>query len=192
MTLRNPMLRLPLYLAAAAVVYLALVNPGLERLRKDRAVLQKLRGEVFQRNLDIASKSVIEERIARSEAEIGAFSKLQLEPLLESYAMRAKSLIGDFAAQAGIVDAEFAERPVRALPVLPGSPVPEALHARCPVAVSCLGDYAAIASFIWRVERELPHVALEALRIQPSGGMDPQVQRAEIVFEWPVKGAERK
>lgn len=186
---RNPMILVPLFAAAAAVVYLMLVRPYAEQISKDRETLLRLRDDVTKRSIDIKSKSAIEERIANTDEELRAFAKFQLEPLLESYAMRAKSIVGEFAAQAGLVDAEFSEHPVRALPVLPGKPVPSALHARCPVQISCYGDYAAIASFILRVEKELPHVALGALRLQP-GGQDPAVQRAEIVLEWPVKGAE--
>ena len=52
------------------------------------------------------------------------------------------------------------------------------------------GSYAAIVSFILRIERDLPQVALGSLRILPEGS-SPDVQRAEIVLEWPVKGAEK-
>lgn len=188
---RNPMLLVPLFAAAAAIVYLMLVAPCGDGLRKDRAALLKLRGDVTKRTMDIKNRSAVEERIAKTESDIEDFSRLQLQPLLESYAMRAKSIVGGFAAQAGLLDVEFSERPARALPVLAGRPVPAALHARRPVLISCYGDYAAIVSFILRVEKELPHVALGGLRIQPGGGQDPEIQRAEIVLEWPAKGAEK-
>ena len=155
-------------------------------------MLVGLRSEVAKRHIDIQSKSAIEERTRKLEAELGGFAALQLEPLLESFAMRAKSIVGEMAAEAGLVDAEFSDRPVRALPVMPGKTVPAALHARRPVLISCLGDYAAIASFILCVERDLPHVTLGGLRIQPGDGQNPELQRAEIVLEWPAKGAERK
>lgn len=189
---RNPMALVPLFAAATAAVYLALVQPCADRLRRERQTLVDLRDEVAKRKTGIQNKSVVEERTRQVESELGAFAALQLEPLLESYAMRAKSLVGEFAADAGLVDAEFSDRPVRALPVMPGKPVPSVLHARRPVLVSCYGDYAAIVSFILRVERDLPHVSLGGLRIQPGGGQDPGLQRAEIVLEWPAKGAERK
>lgn len=189
---RNPMIFLPLFGTAALVVYFALVQPCSDQLGKDRKALESLRSEVAKRKIAIQSRSVVEDRMKQTEAELRQFSELQLEPLLESYAMRAKSIVGAFATEAGLVDAEFSDRPVRALPVLPGRPVPAALHARRPVMVSCYGDYAAIVSFILRVERDLPHVTLGGLRIQPGGGQDPTLQRAEIILEWPAKGAEKK
>ena len=189
---RSPMILLPLFVAAALGVYFALVQPCSARLGKDRKALDALRSEVSRRKLVIQGKAEVESRMKQAEEEIARFSRLQLEPLLESYAMRAKSIVGAFAAEAGLVDAEFSDRPVRALPVLPGRPVPAALHARRSVMVSCYGDYAAIVSFILRVERDLPHVTLGGLRIQPGGGQDPSLQRAEIVLEWPAKGAEKK
>ena len=189
---RNPMILVPLFAAATAAVYLALVQPLANRLRKDRTTLVDLRSEVAKRTIDIQSKAAVEARMRQVEAELGGFAALQLEPLLESFAMRAKSIVGEMAAEAGLVDAEFSDRPVRALPVMPGKAVPGALHARRPVLISCFGDYAAIVSFILRVERDLPHVALGGLRIQPGGGQDPELQRAEIILEWPAKGAERK
>ena len=45
---------------------------------------------------------------------------------------------------------------------------------------------AEIASFLLRVEKLLPHVALQALQIKAQ--KDPEAQSAEIVLEWPAKG----
>ena len=189
---RNPMILVPLFAAATAAVYLALVQPLSSRIGKERATLVELRNEVAKRKIDIQSKSAIEERTRQAGAELDGFAELQLEPLLESFAMRAKSIVGEMAAEAGLVDAEFSDRPIRALPVIPGKTVPAALHARRPVMISCFGDYAAIVSFVLRVERDLPHVALGGLRILPGDGQEPELQRAEIILEWPAKGAERK
>lgn len=188
MKMRNPMILVPLFAAAAAVVYLMLVRPASEEFSKERAAAQKLREEVSKRQIDIQSRSVVEERTKQVDAALASFAELQLEPLLESYAMQAKALVGEMAAAAGLVDAEFSERPVLALPVRTGQTLPAALHSRQPVLVSCFGDYAAIVSFILRVERDLPHVSLGGLKIVP-GGASPDLQRAEIVLEWPVKGA---
>ena len=189
---RNPMILVPLFVAVTVAVYLTLVQPCVKQLTRDGAALVDLRAEVSRRKVDIQNRAAIEGRTRQARAEIEKFAELQLEPLLESYAMRAKSIVGEMAAEAGLVDAEFLDCPVRALPVLPGKPVPTGLHARRLVQVSCFGDYAAIVSFILRVERDLPHVALGGLRIQPGGGQDPSLQRAEIVLEWPAKGAEKK
>lgn len=189
---RSPMMLVPLFAAATLAVYFALVQPHSKQLWRERKALAELRSEVSKRKIDIQSQTVVEDRTKQVEKELGAFASLQLEPLLESYAMRAKSIVGTFAVEAGLVDAEFSDRSVRALPVLPGKAVPAALHARRPVLISCFGDYAAIVSFILRVEREFPHVALGGLRITPGGAQDIGLQRAEIVLEWPAKGAERQ
>ena len=189
---RNPMILVPLFVAATAAVYLALVQPCAKRLSQDRQTLADLRSEMSRRTIDIQSEAMIKERTEKVVAEIDGFASLQLEPLLESYAMRAKSIVDLLAKEAGLVDVEFSDRPLRALPVVPGKPVPSSLHARRPVLLSCYGDYAAIVSFILRVERDLPHVALGGLRIFPGGGQDPELQRAEIVLEWPAKGAKKE
>ena len=185
---RSPMILVPLFAAATAAVYMALVQPSLTRLGRERQDLQNLRNKVEAMSIDLRSKDSIRERIKRADEELARYDKVQLEPLLESYAMRAKSIVGELAEKAGLVDAEFQDRPALALPVLPGSPRPTALHSRLPVVVSCFGDYAAIVSFVMRVERDLPYVALESLKITPSGS-NPDLQRAEIVLEWPTKGA---
>lgn len=185
---RNPMILVPLFAAASALVYMMLVKPCAEQLEKDRASLAGLRGQVNKQAIEISSKVGIQERTVEVERRLAQLGEQQIEPLLESYAMRAKAIVGPLAAQAGLVDAEFSDRPPLALPVLPGSAVPPGLHSRLPVVISCLGDYPAIVSFILRVERDLPYVALGALRIVP-GGASEELQRAEITLEWPMKGA---
>lgn len=188
---RNPMILVPLFALAAAAVYLALVRPCLDQIGRDRTVQDDLRAKSRNRMLELRSGAGIQKRISDTDAEIKRLEEFQLAPLLGSYAMRAKSIVEDFAVEAGLVDAEFSDRSMLALPVLPGKPVPEKLHARRPVAIACRGDYPAIVSFILRVERELPHVAVGALRITPDL-QNPDLQRAEIVLEWPAKGAEKK
>lgn len=188
---RNPMILVPIFIALAAVVYMMLLKPASERLQRNRASLLDLRREVSKRTVEIQSQPTLEARLGAVEEEIGSFAPLCLEPLLESYAMQAKAIVGGFAEQAGLVDVEFAERPVRMLPVLKGRPVPSTLHARRPILITCSGDYAAIVSFILRVERDLPHVALGALGIRRGEGQEA-LQRAEIVLEWPSKGEVRK
>lgn len=184
---KNYMLLTPVFAAAAAAVYMLLVNPVSERLTQNRVRLGDLRNQCAKMTADIKNISVLQEKIKAIESELADKEKLQLNPLLESYAMQAKAHVGQLAHEAGIVDAEFTERPLRALPVLPGQPVPANLHARRPVMMTCRGDYPAIVSFVMRVEKDLPHVALESLRIVPSADT-PELQYAEIVLEWPAKG----
>lgn len=187
----NPLVLVPVFLVAALVAYLMLVEPCGAQVQKDRAALQGLRSEVSKRQVAIQTEPTYESRLGAVKQEIASFEPLYLEPLLESYAMRAKSLVGDFAEAAGLKNVEFAERSVLPLPVLPGSPVPSSLHARRSILVTCNGDYAAIVSFILRVEHEFKHVALGGVRVLPMGGAE-RLLRAEIVLEWPTKGEVRK
>jgi Tfp pilus assembly protein PilO len=113
------------------------------------------------------------------------FMDALLTPLLESWAMRAKSKLDPLAADVGVKVTDYAELPVRALP-LP-KPVPKQLYARRPIRVMVQGSYAEIASFVLRVEKMLPYVSLQALNIKAQ--RTPEVQSAELVFEWPAKGA---
>ena len=99
--------------------------------------------------------------------------------------MRAKSKLDPLAADVGLKVTDYAEMPVRALP-LP-KPMPRQLYARRPIRVTAQGSYAEIASFVLRVEKMLPYVSLQALNLKVQ--RTPEVQSAEIVFEWPVKGA---
>ena len=98
--------------------------------------------------------------------------------------MRAKSLLDPIAADVGLTIVDYAEQPVRALP-LP-TPPPRQLFARRPVRVVCRGSYAEIASFLLRVEKLLPYVSLQALQIKVQ--KEPEEQAAELVLEWPAKG----
>ena len=107
-----------------------------------------------------------------------------LEPLLESYAMRAKSLLDPLAADVGLTIGDYAEMPVRKLP-LPKPQAPQ-LYARKPIRMTCRGSYATIISFLLRVEAKMPLVSLEAFSLKTQ--KDPDNQSATIVFEWPIKG----
>jgi len=80
---------------------------------------------------------------------------------------------------------DYSELPTRALPV--PTPVPKQLYLRRPIKASCIGSYAAMVSFVMRVEKELPYVAVQSFRMDVQ--QDPNVQRGDIVFEWLAKGA---
>ena len=67
------------------------------------------------------------------------------------------------------------------------TPLSPQLYARKPIRIKCTGSYQKIISFILRVEKEMPLVALEAFsfKVQPR---DADNQAATIVFEWPIRG----
>ena len=133
---------------------------------------------------DLKDSARVKGMLAEIDAAQKPFLDALLTPLLESWAMRAKSLLDPIAADVGLTIVDYSEQPVRALP-LP-TPQPRQLHARRPIRVVCRGSYAEIASFLLRVEKLLPHVALQSLLIKAQ--KDPDAQTAEIVLEWPAKG----
>lgn len=125
-----------------------------------------------------------EKRVALEKAREPYLNAL-LTPLLGSWSMRAKAVLDPLAADVGLKLSDYTELPARALP-LP-KPTPLQLYARQPIRVVCRGSYAAIASFVLRVEKLLPYVSLQAMSIKTQ--KDPAVQYATLVFEWPSKGA---
>jgi len=188
---RNPLILVPIFLACAAILYGLMIVPTAERIQKNRQSADQLRQDSRRRAEDIRDRADVERKLAAVNDELDRFAKLHLEPLLESYAMRAKGLVDGLAVQAGLTDVSYVECSPLALPVLPGAPLPAALHCRRLVKVSCQGDYAAIVSFILMVEEGLPHVVVSGLRIESSGN-GPEVLAAEVLLEWPAKGEPRK
>ena len=169
----------------AVVLYLFAVQPCQDSITKVRRELDTLQGQLRVTERDLRDSPRVKTMLAEIETSRKPFMDALLTPLLESWAMRAKKKLDPLAADVGLKVTDYAELPVRALP-LP-SPVPRQLYARRPIRVSAHGTYAEIASFILRVEKMLPYVSLQALSIKAQ--KTPETQSAEIVFEWPAKGA---
>lgn len=170
--------------AAAVCIYLFAVEPSETDLARTRRELEEVRTrhEMMMRNLSGSDK--VKERLAGINAGLDEFRAAILQPSLESYAMGAKKLLDPLAAGAGLSEAEYEELPTIALPVPKRMPVQ--LFARRPIRLVCRGSYQAAVSFLLRVEREFPLVALQAMNI--TAQQDPLAQRVEFIFEWPVKG----
>lgn len=181
---KNPVFLSALILAAAAILYLFAVQPAQMSIGKAKRELEGLREQRRIMERDLKDSARVKEALAEIDARQKPYLDALLTPLLESWAMRAKSLLDPIAADVGLTVVDYAEQPVRALP-LPKQ-LPRQLFARRPIRVVCKGSYAEIASFILRVEKLLPHVALQALQIKAQ--KDPEAQSAEIVLEWPAKG----
>ena len=169
----------------AVVLYLFAVQPCQDSIAKARSELDSLEGQLRVTTRDLKDSSRVKNMLAEIETARRPFVDALLTPLLESWAMRAKSKLDPLAADVGLKVTDYAEMPVRALP-LP-NPMPKQLYARRPIRVTARGSYAEIASFILRVEKMLPYVSLQALNIKVQ--KTPETQTAEIVLEWPVKGA---
>ena len=170
---------------AAFAVYFMMVEPAQETIKK----LAQQQDEVSTRNqqmsIALTGSRTQGSKFAECTEKLKRYQGELIVPLLESYEMRAKSLVDQIAIEAGLSDSEYHPLPERKLPV--PKKLPTQLYARCPISISFNGTYQAAVSFIRRVEKEFPYVTLGALSI--TGGQSPDRQHITMVLEWPVKGA---
>ena len=171
--------------ALAIVLYMFGVQPCVASLEKTKQEIEQLEGKKLGVDRDLRDSAKVKVQLEQLDAAIVPYEEAMLTPLLESWAMRAKSKLDVFAAEAGLKNVDYTELPVRALPV--PSPLPRQLYARRPIKASCRGSYAEIVSFLMRVEKELPYVSMQSFLLDVQ--QDPEMQRGDIVFEWLVKGA---
>ena len=169
----------------AVVIYMFAVQPCQDSIVKVRREIETLEGQLNVTKRDLKDSPRVKSMLVEVESARKPFMDALLTPILESWAMRAKSKLDPLAADVGVKVVDYSELPVRALP-LP-KPPPRQLYARRPIRLTAQGSYAEIASFVLRVEKMLPYVSMQSLTINTQ--RDPEVQSAEIVFEWPVKGA---
>lgn len=174
--------------AAAVCLYMFAVQPAedaLDKVRREHAE-EKSRLQFVNANLREAPAN--KERLATLAAALKPFRDEMLEPLLGSYAMRAKALLEPLAFGAGLANLDYVELPTRALPA--PRPLPKLLHARRPIRLTAQGTYMGAISFLLRVEKEHPLIALQSIAV--SSTSDPERQQIEMTFEWPAKGAQTK
>lgn len=169
----------------AAALYLFCVAPCSDSLARLRREYDELQFQLHGVQRDLRGSKDVDSRLKVLGDGFGPYDAGLLKPLLGSWAMRAKSLLDPLAEGVGLRGVDYAELPKRALPVT--KPAAERLYARRPIRMTCSGGYAAIVSFLLRVERDFPLVSLQALRIaaQREAAGD---QRAELILEWPVEG----
>lgn len=168
----------------AVCIYIAAVEPAITKRDATEKTLQELRAkhELMQKNL--AGTEKLNARRAEIEERFAPYREAMLEPLLESLAMRAKSILDPLALGAGLGETDYEELDPIALPV--PKRLPLQLHARQPIKLTARGSYQAAISFLLRVEKEFPLVALEAIEI--TSQQDPSNQKIAMILEWPVKG----
>lgn len=174
--------------AVAACIYLFAVQPAEETLRKARQEHDEQESQLHAVNTNLRAAPANKERLRTLADALKPFRDEMLHPLLGSYAMRAKSILEPLAFGAGLTNLDYAEEPTRALPV--PRPMPAQMHVRRPIRVTAQGSYMDAISFLMRVEREHPLVALQSLAVSTTA--DPERQRIEMVLEWPSKGAQQK
>ena len=182
---RSALMTIGFALLSAGIYFLA-VSPTKTRLAKSSKALSEHRARHATVMKNLAGSATVAKRIEEAENALKPYREAMLEPLLESLAMRAKSLMDAMAQGAGLFDIEYEALPQRALPV--PSRLPRQLHARQPIRILARGSYQAAASFLMRLERDMPLVALESLSITAVAS-SPEAQRVEMILEWPVKGA---
>ena len=170
----------------AVILYMFCVEPSQTSLQKARAERTSLDDQRNRMARDLKDAGHVEERLKAIKAASKVYMDGLLKPSHESYYWpSAKKLLDPIAEDAGVSLVNFGQLTERRLP-LP-VPVSPQLYARQPIRMTCTGSYAAIVSFILRVEKLLPLVALEALSIKPQKEQ-PDIQTANIILEWPIKG----
>jgi len=182
-----PLVALLLFLAALAL-YLGGVKPLSGVLGEMRAELMRNERKLTAIQMDVMTLGDLQKRIVELEGETSANRTALMTPMLNSYAMRGKSFLDTLATESGLVGTEYSEGALRALPV-PNSQVPTRRTARRAVQLKARADYAAAASFLMRVERDLPTVCLQSLSIVPAGqNGTADRQDVTMIFEWPCEG----
>lgn len=173
-----------IFAALAAIIYLFCVQPSTAELDKTRRELSELQDRQYRTDIDLKRSSTVSKDLADLETALKPYRDAMLVPLLESYAMRAKSILDPLALGAGIDNATYSDEPFRALP-LP-TPMPRQLHTRAAVKLTATGSYQQAVSFLLRLEKELPLVSLQRLDITAT--TTPGSQSLSFIFEWPAKG----
>ena len=169
----------------ATMIYIFCVQPCDSRLDQARRNLADLQDRQSRMNGDLRSADTVKKDLDDLEAALKPFRDAMLVPLLESYSMRAKSLLDPLAIGAGMEDVQYSDEPFRALP-LPKPIMPRQLHTRAVVKVSAQGSYQEAVSFLLRLEKEFPLVSLQ--RFDVSAQSTPERQSVTFVLEWPAKG----
>ena len=171
--------------AVATVLYLFAVQPATDALAAAQAKLSELHERQRRVSLDLKDANDVKKRREETDAVLLPYRNTLLTPLLESYAMRARSILDPLVVGAGLTDADYAEEPFRPLPI-PKSGLPRQLFTRAAIRVTVRGSYQAVVSFLMRLEREHPLVSVQSFNI--SAQSDPLGQLAHIVLEWPAEG----
>jgi len=182
-----PLVALFIFLTTIAV-YVAGISPLSSALNRARASLAADEARLSVMQTEVTMKQGLQDRIRELEKANRANRDALLVPMLNSHAMRGKSFLDAIAVESGLVGMEYTEGTFRALPV-PKVQLPERRTARRSVRVHARGDYAAAASFLMRVERDLPTVCLQSLSIAPiQQNATPDMQEINMAFEWPCEG----
>ena len=170
--------------AIAAAIYMFAVEPTGAQLEQEQKKLEQLETTQRRMNLDLKGADSVKKELEDISSRLVPYQEAMLTPLLESYAMRAKSLLDPLLLGAGLTDLEYTDEPFRPLP-LP-KPMPRQLHTRAAIRISAKGSYQGAISFLLRLEKVFPLVSVRTLDIRAQ-----QVnsrQDVTFVLEWPAVG----
>jgi len=176
-------------LVLAFILYVGGIGPMSTSLLKTRSEVADEEVRLTSIELTNGQREDFKSRVTALEQGNAKLRATWLSPLLNSYAMRVKSLVDAMATECGLTNVEYEEGPLIALPV-PKEQLPESRTARRAVRVKALADYAAAVSFVMRAEKDLPLLTVQSLSIQQPKNGQGQVDRQEVVitFEWPAQG----
>lgn len=154
------------------------------------AEIQSLNTHLNQMRTDIANTEKQKQLTHSAMAERDRFlASGVIEPLLGSLAMRGKSLLDPIAQRTGFHIDSVRELSATQLQI--PTKVPEQRYNRQPIEFSGQGSFAQITAFISQVEAAHPLATLSSLRILGQT-TTPEIHKALITFEWPVKGEKIK
>ena len=152
-------------------------------IRRQTEETEALRREIADMRTVIAGRDETTRGAGEAMREHTALKGALLEPLLDSYAMRAKTLLEAEADAASLSGVQFDDVvPYSLMPVVtPASKSPYVLRG---VRVTAFGSYQRLATFVCRVERLFPTVLVDSVTISAELGRDVANQRGEFVFCW--------
>lgn len=171
--------------AIATVIYMFAVEPAETQLAQAQQKLDELTTIQNRMNADLKGAENTKKSLEDLNAQLKPYQDAMLTPLLESYAMRAKSILDPLLLGAGLTEIDYADEPFRALP-LPKSSLPVQLHTRATIRITARGSYQEAISFLLRLEKEFPLVSLCMLEIQSQ--QTNTKQGITFVLEWPAVG----
>jgi len=175
--------------ACLLIVFLA-VRPTQKKIQRTRQESELLNQTLVLMRTDIATTEALKAQNAAVNAQRDALVLSGvIEPLLGSFAMRGKTLLDQVAQETG-----FRIDTVKELPMIPlqlPKPAPEQTYGRQPIEFTGQGSYTQITAFVTQSERAQPLATLSSLLIL-SQQQTPQIHKAIITFEWPVKGEKIK
>ncbi len=107
-----------------------------------------------------------------------------IKPLLNSYAMRAKTILSPYMELSGLTIENVTEQPP--IPLQQPEPLTETIYCRQPIEITTSGSYTQMTALISYVERDLPMVILSSLKITAQN-RDPEIHKINLSFEWPAR-----